>query len=67
MSFLQFAFRKLLWTIVGALAVIAIIIVGKYTGERCPWIGWTLVGLFVLYIFVRCWYEDYEKKYPNRK
>lgn len=67
MGFLWYAigkFFKLILTCV----VIALLILGyKWLDEHAHWINYVILGLVFAYIFLRCWYEEYEKVVAKKK
>lgn len=61
MGFAKFVGVKLLWAIFGIICCIAGIIVFSILDELFN-IRYWIVGLIIAYIFLRCWWEEYERK-----
>lgn len=62
MGFLKFCCIKLLKTLIGALIVLGAILGYALLSKQAPWVDWVLICAVIVYIFLRCWWEDYEKE-----
>lgn len=67
MGFLKFCCIKLIKTFIGVIIVLGVILGYALLHEHAPWINYLLIGVVIAYIFLRCWWEDYEKTKKYRE